>query len=579
MAFAGDNGICLLSLGRAYWHCDFFSFFIAFTYYLLFRILRKENGNTIITTCVALLVICASSVLWQAKPHIFSILIFIVWYYILDLYQYKNKNYIYALPALMLLWVNLHGAFILGFVLCGIYFLGNIVQVFLIKETQQVIYKAKAKKLIFIMSLLMIVSLCNPSGLKGLMQPFTVLSNSVLKNNIDAYLSPNFHNIDIIPFEILLLFTIIKFALSKRKQSIIEILLTVLFTGMALYSVRNISFFAIVMAPILIRRSDQIPSRRESIIEILLTVLFTVMALCAAGFLFFAIIMAPILMWQSRKILNGNNVILIDSQDTGNQNVSEINLSAKDFFWLLLPVIFVQGLAMTGHIKHQFNERIKPVAAVEFLKKEHIQGNMYNEYNFGTYIIFSAYPQYRVFIDGRAEMYGTERLRDYYRIRRLEPGWEKILEKYDVNFAIINHYSTLSQFLLNNNKWRLIYSDQVADIFVRSISENKLLIEKYNNAGQSIADFDKAVKLNPKDAKVYGNRGMAYGKLGKYENAVSDFNKAIELNSEYAEAYAGRGVAYAKLGKYKQAVADLKKAAILGNKTAQDFFTKQGITW
>ncbi|MGD0279286.1 MAG: hypothetical protein ABSC11_08260, partial [Smithella sp.] len=349
----------------------FFSFLIAFTYYLLFRILKKENGNTIITTCVALLVICASSVLWQAKPHIFSILIFIAWYYILDLYQYKNKNYIYALPALMLLWVNLHGAFILGFVLCGIYFLGNIVQVFLIKETQQVIYKAKAKKLIFIMSLLIIVSLCNPSGLKGLMQPFTVLSNSVLKNNIDAYLSPNFHNIDIIPFEILLLFMIIKFAFSKRKQSIIEILLTVLFTSMALYSVRNISFFAIVMAPILIRHSDPIPSRRESIIEILLTVLFAVMALYAAGFLFFAIIMAPILIWQSRKILTGNNVILIDSQDTGNQNVSEINLSAKDFFWLLLPVIFVQGLVMTGHIKHQFNERINPVAAVEFLKKEH----------------------------------------------------------------------------------------------------------------------------------------------------------------------------------------------------------------
>ncbi|MBN1471842.1 MAG: hypothetical protein JW925_08670, partial [Syntrophaceae bacterium] len=96
----------------------FYSLIIAFSYYLMFKILKKENANIIITVCVALLVISASSIHWLATPHMFSILIIIVWYHILDLYQYKDRDYLYALPVIMLFWVNLHGAFILGFACC-----------------------------------------------------------------------------------------------------------------------------------------------------------------------------------------------------------------------------------------------------------------------------------------------------------------------------------------------------------------------------------------------------------------------------------------------------------------------------
>ncbi|MBN1364366.1 MAG: hypothetical protein JW976_06130 [Syntrophaceae bacterium] len=462
----------------------FFSFFIAFIYYLLFRILRRENGNIVITTCISLLVICASSIHWQAKPHIFSLLIFIVWYYILDLYQYKNKNYLYTLPAIMLIWVNLHGAFILGFALCGIYLLGNIAQVFLIDETEKAIHKAKTKKLFFIISLLIIASLLNPSGWRGLLQPFTVISNNILTDNISAYSSPNFHNSNILPFEILLLFIIAAFALSKSKQSITEIILVLLFTSMALYSVRNIPFFAITIAPILLRRSEQIPlekNSRQSIIEIISVIFFTIMALYSAGVLLFVVIIIFALLLYIKKIFTENNGKFTDTPDTDNQNISETNLFlAKDFFWLFLLVIFILALALSGRINHQFDEKIKPLAAIEFLKKENIQGNMYNEYDFGTYIIYSAYPQYRVFIDGRAEMYGAERLKEYYRVRRTEPGWEKVLDKYDINLIIVYHNLSLSQSLLNNNKWRLIYSDTVADIFVRNSLKNKSLIEKYS---------------------------------------------------------------------------------------------------
>ena len=50
---------------------------------------------------------------------------------------------------------------------------------------------------------------------------------------------------------------------------------------------------------------------------------------------------------------------------------------------------------------------------------------MYNEYEFGDYIIYLLYPQYKVFIDGRADMYGTEWMKEYYKVKSLEPGWEQ----------------------------------------------------------------------------------------------------------------------------------------------------------
>ena len=58
--------------------------------------------------------------------------------------------------------------------------------------------------------------------------------------------------------------------------------------------------------------------------------------------------------------------------------------------------------------------------------------------------------------------------------------------------------------------------------------------------------------------------GVAYINLGEYEKAVADFTRAIELNPNFAEAYNYRGFAYMKLNKKAQADADAAKAENLG---------------
>ncbi len=86
---------------------------------------------------------------------------------------------------------------------------------------------------------------------------------------------------------------------------------------------------------------------------------------------------------------------------------------------------------------------------------------------------------------------------------------------------------------------------------------------KKGEYGQAIADYGKAIELNPKYAEAYGGRGAAYSNTGEYGRAIADFDKAIALKPKNADAYRSRGFAYAGKGDYERAIADYDKAISL----------------
>ena len=69
----------------------FFSLIISLVYSLFFKIL-KVNDDIVLSVFFALLVLSSSHIHWLARPHIFSLLLMIIWYYVLDEYQYKDRN-------------------------------------------------------------------------------------------------------------------------------------------------------------------------------------------------------------------------------------------------------------------------------------------------------------------------------------------------------------------------------------------------------------------------------------------------------------------------------------------------------
>jgi len=89
--------------------------------------------------------------------------------------------------------------------------------------------------------------------------------------------------------------------------------------------------------------------------------------------------------------------------------------------------------------------------------------------------------------------------------------------------------------------------------------------EDYTGA---VADFTRAIELDPNYAVAYNNRGAAKDELKDYIGAIEDCNKAIELDPNYAMAYNNRGLAKAGLQDYRGAMADYTQAIELDPKLA-----------
>ena len=411
----------------------FFAFIIALTYYILFKFLRSYSDHILLITCLALLVTASSTIHFLARPHLFSLLFMVICYYIVDNYQYRNKNNLYFLPLLMIIWVNLHGAFIIGFVLLGTFVTGNVIYYFLKQGQEKQVYAQKSKAFIVVSLFCLLASLINPYSYQILLFPFDFVTNKFLIAHVHEFHPTSFQ--DLLVFKYLFMVMLAVLMTSRLRLNVMELLLVLGFTYMSLYSMRNIPLFAIIVAPIIIRRLDDM-------------------------------------------VRNSNNRIIL-FLNARSQSIAETDKTARGFLWPAIAVSLIVLLAVSGGIKHSFDHEIKPIAAVEFLKEEPISGNMFNNDEFGDYLIYAAYPQYRVFFDGRNDMYGVEHMKDYLRVIRLGKGWENVLETYNIQWIFFDANSLLSRHLLEREDWRLIYADKVAHIYVRDIPEYEYLIEKY----------------------------------------------------------------------------------------------------
>lgn len=91
----------------------------------------------------------------------------------------------------------------------------------------------------------------------------------------------------------------------------------------------------------------------------------------------------------------------------------------------------------------------------------------------------------------------------------------------------------------------------------------------YKNEGnipKAMLDFNTAIGINPQYAVVYNARSTIYLNQGELAKAMSDCNKAIEIDPANAQAYTSQGLIYAKLGNFNQAVLEYSKAIAIDPK-------------
>ena len=240
---------------------------------------------------------------------------------------------------------------------------------------------------------------------------------------------------------------------SKKRLDITEGTLLLLLTHMSLYSARYIPLLALVATPIVATRASDV----------------------AMGIAERFPIEGPV-----------NRVSRLLAKKSGDMALFENRFRTHIWVYVSIAVCFViasSGGAAFGRQVMDFrhDKKIFPVDAFEFAIKNGINGRMFNNDGWGGYIIYRGYPAYKVFFDGRSDMYGVPFLKEYVKVARAEKGFEDVLNEYRVDWVIFSANTPLCQLLEASGNWRLVYADKTADILLKDTLQNRGLIEKYKN--------------------------------------------------------------------------------------------------
>jgi hypothetical protein len=135
---------------------------------------------------------------------------------------------------------------------------------------------------------------------------------------------------------------------------------------------------------------------------------------------------------------------------------------------ITLLALFAAGLHAARVIQDQPQAEAKefPVAATAFLKQHSLPAPVYNNYDWGGYLVARA-PEYRVFVDGRSDLYGDALLNETVRAYEARPGWHTILDRHSVRTVFVGADAPLAAVLRESNDWRDVFEDSQAAVFTR----------------------------------------------------------------------------------------------------------------
>ena len=119
---------------------------------------------------------------WAARPHMFTFAFFAYWVIALADYEQGRRRTLYALPLLTVVWANTHGAFIVGFVLVGMYLAAALFDRRFLR----------ARHLFLVLLASIAASLANPNGFKLITNSFGYIGDDFLLRFTTEYNSPEF---------------------------------------------------------------------------------------------------------------------------------------------------------------------------------------------------------------------------------------------------------------------------------------------------------------------------------------------------------------------------------------------------
>jgi len=504
---------------------------LCLTFYCLWRIAPDETSAN---TRFLILFLCAIVMRerFSVRPQLIFFLFSACYYYALFRYQQDGKpKHLYLLIPLQLLWVNIHGSFIIGIFLLGLFCLiittRAIMEDYLPRLAFLIRDKACPIKIPWLVFLgLLLASLLNPQGYQVFLHPFEMSSQQIALITV-AERQPVGADRLFGYYGVLLALSCLGLLRGLFRRQWFASLSLAVFALLSLGAIRFIGIFGVAAAAAL-------------------------PGLLTAG-------------------LPGNIT----------------NYVSKRRFSVILAIIaIITGTYIcTTDLNTPFgwgvNQLTTPVSAVDFLEQNKVSGPIYNDIDLGDYLIWRLYPKERVFIDGRRF---AAYPKDFYEkmefLHSATPAWAALMRKYDFNIAVLA-YSPIGYLeLFPRRDWALVYWDDAAVIFLRRNQANSQVIaqNEFKNFTPNrfsdlktthpalresyLADLRRARDQHPESYRVNFALGYLYSWQGPQMLSLAEtyLKRAISLCPPFAPAYAQLGLVYRNLGKPKEAIRLLRQS-------------------
>lgn len=382
----------------------------------LYLLYKAGRGSIYMQAFVLIFGAASAAVFWSPRPQMISFFLGAVFIYLLMDFKRNGRDRLIWLIPVMCLWGNSHGGFAIGFIFLGAFIVGEFLNTLFGTGETQIGLKGVRKLVLVTIGAFLILPI-NPNGLHVYLVPLQTFGMQELRLYIQEWQSPDFNQTFTWGFVILLMITIGTVWTSHRKFDWTDWILVCGTMFMSLMAGRNLSVFATVAVPIATYHFDEILTRNGWIIQ--------------------------------------------------HKDVEIMRRARLNLVLIVLVLVGVLGnllVVLDESTLYEGQSATLPVDAVKHLNTLDLNGNMFNSYNWGGYLIYYS-PQHKVFVDGRTDLY-REFVTEYARTAVGSEGWRDEFDKWDIQFAVIETGSGLAKELREDGDWRVEYEDDLASIFV-----------------------------------------------------------------------------------------------------------------
>jgi tetratricopeptide (TPR) repeat protein/type IV secretory pathway VirB2 component (pilin) len=480
---------------------------------VLFLACRQNGAGVPLAALLVTAALVAARERLEVRPDVVMLLFAALTVMLLESARRGKPYSLLWLPLLQLIWVNVHGSFLLGIAITGIYAVVHGIELAARKQWRGA--------LLVIVVLLLSCAACfvNPFGVQLVRHAIEQTRASSPSGAIGEW------------------------------QPTRSLLLTEPNRALQVF------WWLFWLNPLVLAAVLAIKRREFPWAQALVVAAMSVLALRANRFTaLYAVVTAPILahgLAVVREKLAGK-----ERSDWGEATAGILAGLTATF---LIFVVVTNRWAMAEDRSQKFgwgvDESVVPVRALAMMAKLPPGLNVFNTFLSGGPLIWKGYPQWRPFCDGRANLYGRDFV-DQYRKAMYDPAeWDKWMQERSVTVAYLQYGTaddrTLLQHLVKSHAWDMLYFDHAACIFVHQsiwgqlradrqladykpvrVTEARAVLTYAHKLADETADGDPYRR-----ARVVGTIGNFLMAIGAVDAAQALFEDALAMNPHLSQAW------------------------------------------